>query len=317
MDAWKKLKIDAFRWATMPYRWVSRHWHCRQGTMPLGILFYHRVDDEHQNQWTICHRDFERHINWLQKNFDLISLEELQRRMRNRDSSRPAISITFDDGYADNCAYALPMLIERKIPVTYFVTTEYTVSQTPFPHDVANGVELPVNSVESLKLLSRSGVEIGAHTRTHPNLGAISDEDMLFDEVITATVELEQLIGQKIRYFAFPFGQLENLNARVFQLLHEHGIEAVCSAHGGFNEVGDDPFYLRRFHGEPELTYLKNWLTLDPRKRKAPSFDWMYARALSKKHKCKKSCDSNCHGAVCQEKHASADETSGVEIHHR
>ena len=261
--------------------------------MPLGILFYHRVDDEHQNPWTISKKKFEQHITWLQRNFELISLEELQRRMRHRDSSRPAISITFDDGYADNCAYALPMLIERKIPVTYFVSIHYALHQKPFPHDVARGVELPVNSIESLRLLARSGVEIGAHTRTHPNLGAISNEKILLDEVVNSTIELEQLVKQKVRYFAFPFGQMENLNARVFQMLQQHGMEGVCSAHGGFNEVGDDPFYLRRFHGEPEITYLKNWLTLDPRKRWAPSFEWRVEDKVStrcRNEKCKATC---------------------------
>ena len=296
MDVWKKIKIEGFRWATMPYRWSSRRFHCRRGTMPIGVLFYHRVDDEYPNPWTISNRQFEQHVNWLQKNFDLISLEELQRRMRNGDSHRPAVSITFDDGYADNSAYALPMLIERKIPVTYFVTLDNVLNQTPFSHDVARGIELPVNTVESLQLLSRSGIEIGAHSRTHPNLGAIADENALYDEVIAATNELEELVQQKIRYFAFPFGQMENLNARVFQMLHNHGIEAVCSAHGGFNEIGDDPFYLRRFHGEPELTYLKNWLTLDPRKRWAPGFDWRSMQNTANETQCQNQCkcDANC-----------------------
>ena len=51
-------------------------------------------------------------------------------------------------------------------------------------------------------------------------------------------------------------------------ILHalEAGFDGVCSAYGGYNFPGDDPFHLRRIHGDPETIRLKNWLTLDPRK---------------------------------------------------
>ena len=76
------------------------------------VLFYHRVADTHPNQWTISTKLFERQMRWLRDRFDVISLREAQQRIRRGTNSRMAVSITFDDGYADNCDFAIPLLHE-------------------------------------------------------------------------------------------------------------------------------------------------------------------------------------------------------------
>ena len=69
-----------------------------------------------------------------------------------------------------------------------------------------------------------------------------------------------------MRYFAFPFGQHKNLNPNAFALAKESGFEGVCSAYGGYNFAGDDPFHLQRIHVDNDLIRLKNWVTVDARK---------------------------------------------------
>jgi len=238
------------------------------------VLFYHRVANSHLNDWTISFSRFCEQIQWMREYFDLVSLEDCQNLIRSGKNSRPALSITFDDGYAENCDEAIPFLIEEKIPFTYFVTTEHTIGQSLFPHDVKEGQPLPVNTLESLRALAKAGVEIGAHTRSHPDLGKISDPQVLFDEVITATRDLEQAIGHKIRYFAFPYGQYCNLNSDVFHLLKQYGFKGVCSAYGGWNSIGSDPFHIQRIHGDPSFSRIKNWLCFDPRIAKVKRYDW-------------------------------------------
>jgi len=274
MPNWKSNLIDGYRLATWPLRKLRLRQMQRAGQVPIAILFYHRVDDEYPNGWTITEAGFETQIEWFEKNFDLVDLEECQRRISSGFNDRPTLSITFDDGYADNCAFALPMLIQRKIPVTYFVTTYHTTRGEPFPHDVEKGVPLAPNSIESLAALSRAGVEIGAHTRTHADLGAMPNSPQLIDEVLGATRDLESLIDQKIRYFAFPFGLHANLNPAVFRLLKDFGFKGVCSAYGGLNYVGDDAFHLHRLHGDPCFSRMKNWLTYDPRLQSTKRFDY-------------------------------------------
>ena len=60
--------------------------------------------------------------------------------------------------------------------------------------------------------------------RNHADLGSIADESRLYDEVVTATREMEKLIDRKIRYFAFPFGLPEQLTEnppRLLTALHD------------------------------------------------------------------------------------------------
>ena len=266
--------VDFYRFLTSPSRYMRLNRMKANGTVPVSVLFYHRVDNDHLNDWTISVTRFREQLDWMQENFDLVSLEECQRRISSNFNDRPTLSITFDDGYADNLASCIPMLLERKIPVTYFVTTHHTLEQQPFDHDLKYGVPLETNGREALRALHNAGVVIGAHTRNHPNMGALTDPDEIFDEVITATREMEEVIGAPIKHFAFPFGQVKNLNARVFQLCKEHGFLSVSSAYGGFNEIGDDPFHLRRFHGDPSFARVKNWLTFDPRWRNIEGYDY-------------------------------------------
>ena len=125
--------------ATLPLRaWQSAR-RAAPGTAPIMVLFYHRIAATHGNSWTTSPRVFERQMAWLKKNFDLISLEEAQLRIASGKNSRPAVSITFDDGYADNCVMALPLLLDLKIPVTYFVASQNVLNGQPFPHDTALG----------------------------------------------------------------------------------------------------------------------------------------------------------------------------------
>ena len=265
MPNWKTKLIQAYRLCSLPYRQFQWFNMARKGQVPAIILFYHRVADDHPNPWTMSRQDFKIQIDWLQDNFDIVSLEECQHRILKRGNHRPTLSITFDDGYAENCEYALPLLVERRIPATYFVTTDHTFNQKPFQHDIDHGQSLPTNTVESLIAMDRAGIEIGAHTRTHPDLGSVTDERVLVDEVVASSIELEAAIGRRIRYFAFPFGQTHNLNAKVFGMLREVGFLGVCSAYGGWNEVGEDAFHLQRMHGDPNIERMKNWLTYDPR----------------------------------------------------
>lgn len=273
MSTLKSCLIKTYRYATWPWRQIAMSQLKRQQAVPVAVLFYHRVANEHPNPWSISEKDFEKQIDWMQKNFDLISLEETQKRIRT-GSSRPSLSITFDDGYAENCSFALPMLIERKIPVTYFVTTYHTTHNQPFPHDVELGQPLPTNTIDSLRALANAGVEIGGHTRNHADLGAGLSDEELFDEVISATLELEKMIGCPIRYFAFPYGLRKNLDPRVFKLLQDNGFSGVCSAYGGVNEINGDDFHIQRIHGDPNFERMLNWLSIDPRMTYVNRYDW-------------------------------------------
>lgn len=256
--------LEAFRVLTIPFRVAARQRYCARGRMPVVLLYYHRVADTNPVPWSLTNNQFERHIDWLSARFDMVSLEEAQRRVTH-GSTRPSVHITFDDGYAENCDRALPLLIERKIPCTYFVTLDNVANNKPFVHDQEAGLEFPVNSVSQLRELADDGIEIAAHTRTHPDLGNVTDLASVYDEVVLARRELSGLLGRAVRYFAFPFGMQPNLSDAAAAMARADGLECVVSAYGGYNFFGDDVFHLQRCHGDPESTRLRNAVTLDPR----------------------------------------------------
>jgi peptidoglycan/xylan/chitin deacetylase (PgdA/CDA1 family) len=238
----------------------------RAGEAPLLSLFYHRVADEHPGPWTISNSAFERHVSYCAEHFDCISLDELQRRVRQRTSYRPSVTFTFDDGYADNCDMALNLLVQEKVPCTYFVTVENVLQQKPFDHDLRTGVPLRVNTVDQLRWMVSQGIEIGLHTYSHFDFSRRWDAVTIEREIVRAKAELEQLVSQEIRYFAFPFGLVKHLRPEVIRAIAEAEMSGFCSAFGAYNLVGRDSFHIRRMHGDPEIARLRNWLSFDQRK---------------------------------------------------
>jgi peptidoglycan/xylan/chitin deacetylase (PgdA/CDA1 family) len=248
---------------TAPYRRARLERMSVQGAAPISVPFYHRVADSHPNDWTISTDQFRIHVEHCRDNFDLIDLAEVQRRIRASDSPRPSVSFTFDDGYAENSEFALPLLIEHRVPCTYFVATAHVRQQSPFPHDVQAGVHLAVNSVRQLREASAAGIEIGLHTRNHVDFAAVTDAATVRREIIEAKDELEQMIGCAVRYFAFPYGLPQQLTGAAIEAVGEAGLLGFCSAFGGYNLVGRDAFHIRRFHGDPQFARLRNWLSFD------------------------------------------------------
>lgn len=261
----KTALLEVHRRLTVPWRaWMAHRW-MRRGRMPIIVLYYHRVADTQPVPWSLTNDQFAAHVEWLQRHFEMISLAEVRRRVAGGDNSRPAVHITFDDGYAENCDRALPLLTERRIPCTYFVTLDNVAKGKPFDHDIQAGYQFPVNSFEQLRELADQGIEIGAHTRTHPDLGQLDSLEDVYDEVVAARGELADRLGRAVRYFAFPFGLQGSLRGVAAAMAKADGIECACSAYGGFNFPGDDAFHVQRCHGDPELTRLRNVVTFDPR----------------------------------------------------
>ncbi|MEO5740078.1 MAG: polysaccharide deacetylase family protein [Vicinamibacterales bacterium] len=93
----------------------------------LSVLLFHRV---------LASKDallpsepdaieFERHMQWIKRWFNVLPLEESVRRMRAGTLPARALSITFDDGYADNLEVAQPILNRLGIPATIFIASGY------------------------------------------------------------------------------------------------------------------------------------------------------------------------------------------------
>src|SRR5581483_3974723 len=107
------------------------------------IVGYHRVVDDFGSvaqtsipaMLTTCQM-LERHLEWMQKRFHFVSLDELGGLLESRKTPRaPVAAVTFDDGYSDVYYNAFPILKDRKIPAAVFVVTDLIGSSLPQFHD--------------------------------------------------------------------------------------------------------------------------------------------------------------------------------------
>lgn len=110
--------------------------------------------------------------------------------------------------------------------------------------------QLPANlmmSSEQVKMLHRSGMEIGGHTVTHPILSTL-DSEQAMEEIKQGKVLLESIIGTNIKLFAYPNGKpdIDYLEEHV-EIVRRVGFDAAVSTESGVSDRFTDRFQLRRF----------------------------------------------------------------------
>lgn len=271
MPWWKAFLLWVYCRGSQPARRARLRRLEAERRAPILVLTYHRIADTRPNAWTCSNASFEAQVRWMARQGDIVSMAEAQRRIRE-GNSRLAFCVTFDDGYAENLDRAYPFLFRERIPFTTFLTTHQVLSGEPFPHDVERGDSFRPLSVAEARDLARQGAEIGAHTRTHADLGSVTDPAVLRDEIVTAGRDLSEAVGAPVERFAFAFGWHRNLSVEGFRVAREAGYLAACSCYGGYNFPGDDPFHVQRFGGPDSLLRLQNFGTLDPRKERVERF---------------------------------------------
>ena len=99
------------------------------------------------------------------------------------------------------------------------------------------GAPLAPNTPDQIREMAAAGVELGAHTRRHVDLGAVRDETQLHEEIAGSKRDLESITGRPVRYFAFPYGLHANLSEAAFRMAFAAGYWGVCSAYGGYNDI--------------------------------------------------------------------------------
>lgn len=105
------------------------------------------------------------------------------------------------------------------------------------------GAELPgelMLTPEMVINLDRAGMEIGAHTVTHPILTSL-DDNAARAEIRNSKEQLEALVGKPVRLFAYPNGKVGmDFDARHVAMVREAGFDAAfTTAVGAITRSGD------------------------------------------------------------------------------
>ncbi len=276
----------------------------------LSILIYHRVVPQPDPLLPdlVCAREFEWQLSMLGRWFTVLPLREAAARLRDGTLPPRAACVTFDDGYADNDTVALPILLKRGVPATFFVATAFLDGGRMFNDIVietvraarrgmldarpagldmvpistleerrravasllealkylpqeerqqrvdalcaAAAVELPSDLMmtsEQVRHLQGCGMEVGAHTVSHPILTNLGPERAVI-EIRDSKQRLEAITGAPVTLFAYPNGKPRvDYRQEHVGMVRELGFEAAVSTAWGVSLAKSDPFQLPRF----------------------------------------------------------------------
>ena len=202
---------------------------------------------------------FAAHLDYLQaEGYTTIPLKDLLSYLATGSPELPdkPVILTFDDGYEDNYLNAFPALAERGMMGTFFIITDFA--------DQAETDDIYENYAnwEQLREMADAGMEIGSHSRNHPDLAG-KDLDYLVWQALGSKEAIEANIGTHPHILSYPAGSYDQLVIDVFRSAHFWG--AVTTQQGAeHSSEGDDPFKLKRVRisnttGVPQLEALLNY----------------------------------------------------------
>lgn len=171
----------------------------------IPILCYHNFNPTRPGSMNMTPEKFEGQIKWLKENgFTIIPLKEAVAYLQGKRESLPskAVVVTVDDGWQSAYTYLSPIIKKYNIPVTLFI----------YPQTISQGKN--AMTWDELKKLEQTGLfDVQSHTYGHPNfkqekrhLSASKYENFVKIELVNSKKILEEKMGHKIDYLAWPFG---------------------------------------------------------------------------------------------------------------
>jgi peptidoglycan/xylan/chitin deacetylase (PgdA/CDA1 family) len=189
------------------------------------VLLYHDLSNDRQNSATMPPKLFRQHMAVLEKDFNVISLDDA---VAFQNGTRPvppnAVAITFDDGYRSNYDVAYPILRDYGWPATIFLTV----------NDVGRvNTSLEWLTWEQITEMAANSISFGSHSLTH---GRIGDHG----ELVT------RYPGEIMKHYQSRVA--DNLNSS-YQILKDHGLTTLhfAAPFGEFNQTVRDSAFQAGF----------------------------------------------------------------------
>ena len=131
----------------------------------------------------------------------------------------------------------------KYLPVAERLTTAQNIADAA---QVTPPVDLMMTPSQ-VKAMRQAGMQIGAHTVSHPILARLSD-DQAMAEIKTSKDYLENVLGERVGLFAYPNGKPgEDYTPASVEVVKGLGFDAAVSTQWGASRMGDDLFQIKRF----------------------------------------------------------------------
>jgi peptidoglycan/xylan/chitin deacetylase (PgdA/CDA1 family) len=201
----------------------------REGRGPV-VLMYHSISSPKKtrtDRWSLSVNNFEKQLSLLQsKGWTTVCVRDL---LKVDSLPLRTVVMTFDDGYADNYENGFKLLKEYGMCATWFAVSQKI------------GASNRLNA-KQLREMAASGMEIGAHTRTHARLPELGRKE-IEAEVAGSKKELEDLLGMTVTSFAYPYGLFDEVCVEVVK---KSGFDIACTTRTGWVGSESDLFRVRR-----------------------------------------------------------------------
>ena len=117
-----------------------------------------------------------------------------------------------------------------------------------------------MNKEELCALSATAGVDVGAHTLTHPLLATLPVDEQR-REIEGSRDQLERLLDTRVTLFSYPFGGHDAFDPVTTQLVRESGYTLACSGTGGLARQDHYPFLIpRNVVGDWDADTFEQWL---------------------------------------------------------
>lgn len=123
------------------------------------------------------------------------------------------------------------------------------LKQFKIPNEISQFRNVPkdylIASWDELRSLDKNILEIGGHTKTHPNLKAITDENKFYDEIYNSKIHIEKEIGYTTNHFCYPTGYYSNT---VINYVKKYNYLTAITVENGLNSIKTDLYKLKRIN---------------------------------------------------------------------
>lgn len=203
-------------------------------------LYFHGLDSEHYPAFTSA-------ITCL-KGLGYRIAHDIDDYLADPDEQTAWIS--FDDNYA-SWYEARALFDALDIRATFYTNTAIFRDRAPlarrraFFERIEHPGEPRALATDEVRVLRADGHTIGAHTHTHRALTQISLEKAK-SEIRTSQEILQEILGEPIRHFAYPYGLRRFFDDRLVEYCQQIGIETIARAIPAMQHAPEEPFELHR-----------------------------------------------------------------------
>lgn len=114
--------------------------------------------------------------------------------------------------------------------------------------------ELQSMSWDEVREMASNGISFGAHTKSHPILTQLENEEQLQEEIAGSKLRIREELGRAPEHFCYPNGQKQDIDNRVRSVVEQAKFLTAVSTESGWNAPGSDPYMLRRISVGPEVS---------------------------------------------------------------